>query len=268
MRGMVRCFFVLSCQQLQKIKIRTYSVSNKLQETTCGCYFFPWNRVNRCRCHQAKKEPLERERMEEEWGQWFVMPNPKQAICPAVATEIAVWKLHETPLSWICLRCFLLWTMLNYHQNTIWNKMFGTFSKHRTRKIQVIWRYHSLSFCIMKTKWPMNINPLIFQIFWLFHRDLLSLYIMIISVVVSKIFYFHPYLGKPTYGPLVVATNLSGPFRWISRSWVALVSIPWTCGAKPCWRYPSRRRLEGFFQLEKVGSWKGVKGHEGENQVI
>ena len=177
----------------------------------------------------------------------------------------------ETPWNSIVLDLFKVFFTLDHAklpskhhlEQNVWNFFQASNEKNPS--------YLEISFIVFlynETKWPMNINPLIFQIFWLFHRDLLSLYIMIISVVVSKIFYFHPYLGKPTYGPLVVATNLSGPFRWISRSWVALVSIPWTCGAKPCWRYPSRRRLEGFFQLEKVGSWKGVKGHEGENQVI
>ena len=201
MRGMMRCFLVLFCQQLPKIKIRTYSVSNKLQETTCGCDFFPWNRDNRCRCRQAKKEPLERERMEEERGQWFVMSNPKQAICPAVATGIAVWKLHETPIKYLgfVLRCFFTLD----HAKLPWNHhleqyaaMLVTFSKHRTNKIKVIWRYHSLSFCIMKPNEPWA-KTSYFPLVWLFNRDPGSLYIII---MITRWWFQICFIFTPTWG--------------------------------------------------------------------
>ena len=123
MRGMMRCFLIFLANNFKKSKSGPTQSATSFKKQHAVDVCFSLGTVSSC--------------------------------AGAVRQRKSHWSENEwRQLSWICLRCFLLWTILNYHETTIWNKMFGTCSKHRTRKIPVIWRYHSLSFCIMKPNEP------------------------------------------------------------------------------------------------------------------
>ena len=106
--------------------------NEKNKKTTTLDGFNEVSIVYRIKCHQEdftmvfilEKDDVTRA-LDDGTSQWIGSPT-------RLSQFFVIWDLGTLKLT-IVLE-FLLCTMVNHHQTTIWEKMFGPFSKHRTAK--------------------------------------------------------------------------------------------------------------------------------------